>query len=111
LGRSGSGRPGIYGASVIGQIATGRRAGEPVLRIGRRRDAPVVALGGERQAHIDGFDLHANVAVPAGDRSRLEHLARYDATLAAVGSNALLGGTTHQGRGEAPRLECQRAMT
>lgn len=47
------------------------------MRIGRRRNAPLVALGGERQAHIDGFDLHANVAVPAGDHSRLEHLARY----------------------------------
>jgi hypothetical protein len=68
---------GICGASVVGRIATGRRAGQPVLRLGRRRDAPLVALGGERQAHLDGFDLHANVAVPAGDRSRLEHLARY----------------------------------
>lgn len=28
-------------------------------------------------SHIGGFDLHANVAVPAGDRTRLEHLARY----------------------------------
>ena len=46
-------------------------------RVGRRRGAPLVTLGGERQGHVDGFDLHANVAVPAGDRSRLEHLARY----------------------------------
>ncbi len=68
---------GICGASVLGRIATGRRAGQPVLRVGRRRDAPLVTLGGERQAHVDGFDLHANVAVPAGDRSGLEHLARY----------------------------------
>src|SRR5205823_1862504 len=25
----------------------------------------------------EGFDLHASVAVPAGDRDRLEHLTRY----------------------------------
>ncbi len=68
---------GICGASVLGRIATGRRAGEPVLRVGRRRGGSLVTLGGERQAHLDGFDLHANVAVPSGDRSRLEHLARY----------------------------------
>ncbi|MBI2963887.1 MAG: transposase zinc-binding domain-containing protein, partial [Deltaproteobacteria bacterium] len=68
---------GICGASVLGRIATGRRAGQPVLRVGRHRGAPLVTLGGERQAHVGGFDLHANVAVPAGDRCRLEHLARY----------------------------------
>jgi hypothetical protein len=28
-----------------------------------------------RHAHIAGFDLHANVAVPAADRARLEQLA------------------------------------
>lgn len=34
-----------------------------------------------RESHtvqrVSGFDLHANVAVPAGDRTRLEHLCRY----------------------------------
>ena len=30
-----------------------------------------------RHAHIAGFDLHANVAVPAADRARLEQLCRY----------------------------------
>jgi hypothetical protein len=30
-----------------------------------------------RHAHIAGFDLHANVAVPAADRGRLEQLCRY----------------------------------
>jgi hypothetical protein len=29
-----------------------------------------------RHAHLAGFDLHANVAVPATDRSRLEQLCR-----------------------------------
>jgi hypothetical protein len=30
-----------------------------------------------RQAHLDGFDLHANVAVAANNRDGLEQLARY----------------------------------
>jgi hypothetical protein len=30
-----------------------------------------------RHAHLAGFDLHANVAVPAADRTRLEQLCRY----------------------------------
>jgi Putative transposase len=30
-----------------------------------------------RHAHLAGFDLHANVLVPAADRTRLEQLCRY----------------------------------
>jgi hypothetical protein len=30
-----------------------------------------------RHAHIAGIDLHPNVAVPAGDRGRLDQLCRY----------------------------------
>jgi hypothetical protein len=33
--------------------------------------------GGPRHAHLDGFDLHANVAVDGEDRERLEQLCRY----------------------------------
>jgi hypothetical protein len=68
---------GICGASVLGRIATGARAGQRVLRVDRNPGAALVTSSGERQAHVGGFDLHANVAVPAGDRTRLEHLARY----------------------------------
>ena len=32
---------------------------------------------GPRQAHLDGFDLHANVWVGANDRAGLERLCRY----------------------------------
>ena len=32
---------------------------------------------GPRHARIDGFDLHANVVAPAGDRDRLARLCRY----------------------------------
>ena len=32
---------------------------------------------GARQAHLEGFDLHANVWVSANDRAGLERLCRY----------------------------------
>ena len=46
---------------------------------GRLRCTPVppVTTGGPRHAHIEGFDLHANVAVRVGENERLEHLCRY----------------------------------
>jgi hypothetical protein len=36
-----------------------------------------VTSRGPRQAHLDGFDLHANVWVPAHDRAGTERLCRY----------------------------------
>ena len=50
---------------------------EPSTRPASDPTAPVVTTGGPRHAHLEGFDLHANVAVRAGDRTRLEHLCRY----------------------------------
>jgi hypothetical protein len=64
----------IQGASVLGRVATGPRAGQRVLRLGRDPTAPVVTTGGPRHAHIEGFDLHANTAVSAGANARLENL-------------------------------------
>ena len=67
-------------ASVAGRVATGRRAGKRTLRIGDCIDPEALAtLEGERCASIDGMSLHANVAVPARDRQRLERLCRYAA--------------------------------
>lgn len=68
----------ISGASLTSTIATGQRAGKPVLRLGRISNAQRWAtrkrpLG----AHIDGFDLHASTALAAGDRGALESLLRY----------------------------------
>jgi len=47
-----------------------------VLRLGSAPTAPLVTTGGPRHAHIEGFDLHANAAVRAGENERLEHLCR-----------------------------------
>ncbi len=67
---------GIVGASVQGRVALGARAGAPVRRLG---DGPTTPPGtrGPRQAHVEGFDLHANVWVGPCDRARLEQLCRY----------------------------------
>jgi len=68
---------GISSASVQGRVALGPRAGARVLQIGREPNAPWVTSRGPCQAHLEGFDLHANLAVRADDRKGLERLCRY----------------------------------
>ena len=84
---------GISGASVAGRVATGDRAGRRVRRLRSAIDehedggpgagaAASTAAGtpssrGPWHAQVAGFDLHAGVFVPPGDRRRLEGLARY----------------------------------
>jgi len=67
----------IQGAAVVGRVVTGARSGARVTRIGQMRYPTEAKGNGPMHAHGEGFDLHAAVAVPAGDRSRLEHLCRY----------------------------------
>jgi len=68
---------GIVSASVQGRVALGPRAGARVRRLGRDVDVEDVGSRGPRQAHVDGFDLHANVRMSANDRAGLERLCRY----------------------------------
>jgi hypothetical protein len=68
---------GLSAASVQGRVALGPRAGARVLALGRDPDAAWMASAGPRHAHVEGFDLHANVAVRGDDRQRLEQLCRY----------------------------------
>ncbi len=70
----------IYGASVHQRIAAGPHADQRVGRLGDRIEVEdlVVPLG-PRCASVAGFGVHANVAVPARDRARLERLCRYAA--------------------------------
>ena len=70
---------GLADASIRGRIATGRRAGQGVLRRGDRIE-PEDMRDEATMAHCvagGGFSLHAGVAVPARDRKRLERLCRY----------------------------------
>ena len=70
----------LYAASITSRIATRPRATRRVLRFGGRIDAgDLPALRGERCATVNGVRVHANVAVPAHDRRRLERLCRYGA--------------------------------
>jgi hypothetical protein len=46
-------------------------------RLGDARDTEAVTSRGPRQAHLEGFDLHANVWVSGSDRAGLERLCRY----------------------------------
>jgi hypothetical protein len=67
----------IMSASVQGRVALGQHAGTRVGRLGGALPELAGGARGPRQAHLDGFDLHANVWVPPHDRARLEHLCRY----------------------------------
>ena len=68
---------GITSAAVQGRSALGPRPGARVLQIGRVPGLRWITSTGPRQAHLDGFDLHANVAVAADNREALEPLCRY----------------------------------
>jgi hypothetical protein len=68
---------GLVSASVQGRVALGPRAGTRVWRLGLEPDEAAATSRGPRHAHLDGFDLHADVRVPARDRARLERLCRY----------------------------------
>jgi hypothetical protein len=63
--------------AVQGRVALGPRAGGRVLQIGRVPGLPWMTSSGPRQAHLEGFDLHANVAVASDNRDGLEQLCRY----------------------------------
>jgi Putative transposase len=61
-------------ASLQGRVALGPRAGQPVRRL--RSAADAIATG-RRSARLEGFSLHADVAVPARQRDQLERVCRY----------------------------------
>ncbi len=72
-------------ASIRSRIATGPEAGEPWRRLGDRVEpvedgdagVEVGAIVPPRCVRQGGMSLHADVAVPARDRQRLERLCRY----------------------------------
>ena len=68
---------GLAAASVQGVAALGPRAGARVRRWGDTIDVPDPPPLGRWHARQHGFDLHAGIVVPAGNRARLERLCRY----------------------------------
>ena len=59
------------------QVALGHDRGSRVRRLGDEAEGEGEAVHGACQARANGFDLHAGLVVPAGDRERLERLCRY----------------------------------
>ena len=57
-------------------MAPGARAGASVRRLGEGLRQAHGSARGPRHAHLDGFDLHADVWIGAIDRARLEQLCR-----------------------------------
>ncbi len=65
----------LYAASVRGRVG---RTGTRVTRHADQIDPESMdAFSSPRCASGDGFSVHANVSIPAGDRQRLERLAQY----------------------------------
>ncbi|MEQ1896687.1 MAG: transposase [Vicinamibacterales bacterium] len=68
---------GLAAASVQGVVALGRRPGTHPGRRGAAPECPTERGRGACHARWQGFDLHAGLLVPAGDRDRLERVCRY----------------------------------
>jgi hypothetical protein len=62
---------GLAAASVHGLLALGPRAGARISRYGSPPEQVTPVTLGPCHATVDGFDLHAGIVVPAGQRQRL----------------------------------------
>src|SRR5207244_6110406 len=68
---------GLYAASVLGRTAFGPNAGRRTTRTGDQIDPESMdAFASPRCANVNGFSLHATVALNSADRKRLERLIR-----------------------------------
>ena len=68
---------GLAAASVQGIVALGHRRGARVRRLGEPPETIEAPTPGRCHARSNGFDLHAGLVVPAGQRERLEGVCRY----------------------------------
>ncbi len=68
---------GLAAASTQDVIALGRAPGTRPRRLGAAPEDPPEPARGACHAQWQGFDLHAGVLVPAGQRDRLERVCRY----------------------------------
>ena len=86
----------LYAAAVQSRIAMGPNAGHRTGRFGGDHidGDSLEALASPRCATVSGFSVHANTAIPARDRQRLERLLRYAArpALASERLSRLPGG-------------------
>jgi hypothetical protein len=68
---------GLAAASVQGLVALGRRRGARTRRLGEPFETTEPRALGRCHARSNGFDMHAGLRVPAGERERLESVCRY----------------------------------
>ena len=68
---------GLAAASVQGRVALGRQRGARIRRVGAPPHEVTPRVLGRCHARSNGFDLHAGLVVPAGQRERLERVCRY----------------------------------
>ena len=68
---------GLAAASVLGRVALGRQRGARIRRLGVQANEVGPRPLGRCHARSNGFDLHAGLVVPAGQRERLERVCRY----------------------------------
>ena len=68
---------GLAAASVQGIVALGRQRGARIRRLGDASGEIEARPLGRCHARSNGFDLHAGLVVPAGQRERLERVCRY----------------------------------
>jgi hypothetical protein len=67
----------VSAASVEGLVALGPESGQPLTRRGRQRHRRPQYPPGELCCDLEGFSLHAKVAIEGHDRAGLERLCRY----------------------------------
>jgi hypothetical protein len=68
---------GLAAASVQETVALGPHRGARLRRLGDPREEGEPPEPGGCHARANGFDLHAGLVVPAGQRERLERVCRY----------------------------------
>jgi hypothetical protein len=68
---------GLAAASVQGTLALGPHRGARLRRLGDPIEEGELPAQGGCHARANGFDLHAGLVVPAGQRDRLERVCRY----------------------------------
>jgi putative transposase len=68
---------GLAAASVQGTVALGPHRGVRLRRLGDPSEEGEAPAQSGCHARANGFDLHAGLVVPAGQRDRLERVCRY----------------------------------
>jgi hypothetical protein len=68
---------GLAAASVQGTVAIGPHRGARLRRLGHPSEEGETPADDGCHARANGFDLHAGLVVPAGQRDRLERVCRY----------------------------------